>query len=103
MVLHNLHAYGVENDAVRTFSPDARILGGTITGATTGITAGAATTISGTTITLVNTGIRARSTGLVHAEGVDVDATAVGIDVAPGSPFLLTGSGVMRSKRSAAG
>ena len=46
VVLHDLRAVGVENDAVRTFSPDTRILGGTIVGATTGVTAGAATTIS---------------------------------------------------------
>jgi hypothetical protein len=94
VVLRDLRAYDIENDAVRTFSPDTRILGGTITGATTGITAGAATTISGTTITLVNAGIRTRSTSLVHAEDLDVDAITVGIDVAPGSPFLLSGSRV---------
>jgi hypothetical protein len=94
LVLHNLTASGIKNDAVRTFSPDARILGGTITGATTGITAGAPTTISGTSITLVNDGVRARSTGLVQVDGVDVHAIAVGIDVAPGSPVALTGSRV---------
>jgi hypothetical protein len=92
--LHNLTAYGVRNDAVRTFSPDARILGGTITGATTGVTAGAQTTITGTSITLVNDGLRARSTGLVDVDDVDVHAIAVGIDVAPGSPVALTGSRV---------
>lgn len=94
LVLHNLTAYGVKNDAVRTFSPDARILGGTITGATTGVTAGASTTISGTSITLVNDGVRARSTGLTRVDGVDVHAIEVGINVAPGSPVALTGSRV---------
>jgi hypothetical protein len=92
VVLHNITVYGVENDAVRTFSPDTRILGGTITGATTGITAAAATTISGTSITLVTDGIRARSTDSLRADNVDVDAVAVGIDAAPDSPVLLSGS-----------
>jgi hypothetical protein len=94
VVLHNLRASGIKNDAVRTFSPDAWILGGTITGAATGITVGAATTISGTAITLVNNGIRARSRGPVHADGVSIHAVAVGIDTAAGSPFLLTASRV---------
>jgi Right handed beta helix region len=94
VVLQNLTADGVENDAVRSFSPNARILGGTITGATTGITLGAATTISGTSITLVNDGIRARSGDLVQADGVDVHAIAVGINAEAGTPFLLTGSRV---------
>jgi hypothetical protein len=31
---------------------------------------------------------------LVDADGVDVNAIAVGINIAPGSPFLLTGSRV---------
>ena len=94
VVLQNLTTDGVENDAVRSFSPNARILGGTITGATTGITVGAAATISGTSITLVNDGIRARSGGLVQADGVEVHAIAVGINAEAGTPFLLTGSRV---------
>ncbi|HEX5812473.1 MAG TPA: right-handed parallel beta-helix repeat-containing protein, partial [Pseudonocardia sp.] len=94
VVLHDLSAVGVENDAVRSFSPDARILGGTIVGATTGVTAGAATTISRMSMSLVNGGIRARSPGLVRAEEVDIDAVAVGIDAAVGSPVLLTDSRV---------
>ena len=69
VVLHDLSAVGVENDAVRSFSPDARILGGTIVGATTGVTAGAATTISRVSMSLVNGGIRARSPGLARRGG----------------------------------
>jgi len=94
VLLHDLSAVGIENDAVRSFSPDARILGGTIVGATTGVTAGAATTISRVSMSLVNGGIRARSPGLVRAEEVDIDAVAVGIDAAAGSPVLLADSRV---------
>jgi hypothetical protein len=92
VVLQNLRANNVENEAVRSFSPDAQILGGIITGGATGIDVGAATTISGTSINLANVGIRARSDGLVHADRVEVNAIAVGINAAAGSPFLLTRS-----------
>ncbi len=94
VVLHDLTAYGVENDAVRSFSPDTRILGGTITGATTGINVAAPTTISGTAITLVDNGIRTRSAGLVQAEGVEVNAIEVGIDAGPGSPLVISRSSI---------
>jgi hypothetical protein len=94
VVLQNLTADGVENDAVRSFSPDIRILGGTITGGSTGITVGAAATISGTSITLTDEGIRARAAGLVHADAIDINAVSVGINAEAGSPVLLTGSRV---------
>ena len=102
MVLHDLSAVGIENDAVRWFSPDARILGGTIVGATTGVTPGAATTISRVSMSLVNGGIRARSPGLVRVEEVDIGAVAVGIDAAVGSPVLLVDSRVRLWRRCAA-
>jgi hypothetical protein len=94
VVLTDLSAVGVENDAVRSFSPEARITGGHIVGATCGITAAAATTISNTSMSLVNDGIRARSAGLVRAEGVDIDAVAVGIDAAANSPIVVADSRV---------
>ncbi len=94
VVLNDLSAVGVENDAVRTFSPDTRIVGGRIVGATCGVTAGAATTISRVSMSLVNDGIRARSDGLVRAEGVDIDAVAVGIDAAVDSPVVVADSRV---------
>jgi hypothetical protein len=84
----------VENTAVRTASPDARILGGSITGARTGISAEAATTISGTSMNLVYDGIRVRSDRLVRADDVGIDAVGIGIDTAPGSPAVLAGSRV---------
>jgi hypothetical protein len=94
LTMRDLAASGIENDAVRSFSPGARILGGTLTGATTGINVAAPTTISDTAIRLVDNGIRTRSAGLVTAENVAVDALAVGIDTGPANPFLLTGSRV---------
>jgi hypothetical protein len=94
LVLHDLTVEGVENTAVRTASPDARILGGSITGARTGISAEAATTISGTSMNLVYDGIRVRSDRLVRADDVGIDAVGIGIDTAPGSRLLLAESRV---------
>ena len=94
MVLQDLRADGLTGTGVRSASPDARILGGAITGGTTGIDLTAATSISGTSISLTDQGIRAESTGLVHADDVDVDAVSVGIDTGDAGPFLLTRSQV---------
>jgi hypothetical protein len=94
VVVQNLKADGVENESVRSFSPDTRIVGGTITGGLTGISIGSTATISGTSINLTNQGVRALLGGVVRAEKVDVNAVTVGINVEPGSPFQLTGSRV---------
>lgn len=94
LVLQDLSADGVSGDAVRSSSPDARIIGGRITGGSTGIAVDAPTTISGTSINLVDQGIRTYSPGLVHADDIDVNAASVGINTAVGSPFLLTRSRV---------
>jgi hypothetical protein len=94
VVLQDLTVDGVADDAVRSSSPDARIVGGRIRGGTTGIVVDAPATISGTSIGLVDEGLRTQSPGLVHADDVDVDAASVGINAEVGSPVLLTGSRV---------
>jgi hypothetical protein len=95
LLLHDLDISRVENDAIRSFSPDTRILGGTITGATTGINADAApTTIAGTRISLVDNGIQTRAIGPITADNVDIQALRVGIDTGPTNPVLLTKSHV---------
>jgi Right handed beta helix region len=94
VVLQDLTAEGVENESVRSFSPDTRILGGTIRGGSTGIHVGAGGTISGTSISLADEGIRAGSRSPVRADVVTVDAVSVGINTEAGSPFLLTDSSV---------
>jgi Right handed beta helix region len=94
VVLQDLTVEGVAGDAVRSSSPDARILGGRIRGGVTGIAVDAPTTITGTSIGLVDEGIRTQSPAPVHADGLDVDAVSVGINAAAGSPVLLTGSHV---------
>ena len=89
VVLRNLAADGVSNDAIRTFSPDLQVIGGRISGSTTGIDTGAATTINGTAITEVDQGVRARTDEVVRVDGIDVSAISAGINVAAGSPVIL--------------
>jgi hypothetical protein len=96
IVVKDLAADGVENDAVRNFSPGAQIIGGRITGGLTGIDAESATVISGTDVGLSNEGIRARTINneLVTLDNVTVDAVAVGVNVASGTPLVLKNSRV---------
>ena len=94
VVIKDMTADGVENDAVRNFSPGAQIIGGHINGGLTGIDAEAATTITGTGVSLSNEGIRARTTEPVTVDNVTVDAVTVGMNVAVGTPIALTNSRV---------
>ena len=59
--MRNLTAQGVDRAAVRTASAGLRIKGGRITGGSTGIDALSATTVSGTMISDVEEGVRARA------------------------------------------
>ena len=86
VVIRDMTADGVENDAVRNFSPGAQIIGGHINGGLTGIDAEAATTITGTGVGLSNEGIRARTNEPVTIDNVTVDAVTVGMNVAIGTP-----------------
>ena len=94
VVVSDLVANHVESDAVRTFSPDAQIVGGRITGGTTGLDVGAATTITGTKITGADEGIHSRSAALVHAKHITVDAISLGVNAVDGSPLVLRDSRV---------
>ena len=94
VVVRDLTAEGVRNSAVRALSPGGQIVGGRIDGGNTGIDVQAATTVSGIAITKTDTGIRARTPSEVRADKVDIAAVSVGIDVAEGTPFLLTDSRV---------
>jgi Right handed beta helix region len=94
LVVTDLAAQGVESDAIRTASPDTRVIGGQITGGATGIDAAAATTITNTSITHAQTGIHSRSPDAVQAIGVTVNALDVGVSANSGSPFVLTNSSV---------
>ena len=94
VVIKDMTADGVENDAVRNFSPGAQITGGRITGGLTGLDAEAATAISGVSVGLSNEGIRARTNEPVTIDNVTVDAVTVGVNVATGTPVALTNSRV---------
>jgi len=92
VVIRNLTAQGVDHAAVRTASPGLRIQGGRITGGSTGIDALSATTVSGTMISDVEEGVRARAGARVHVADVDVSALTTGVNAAAGSPIVLVGS-----------
>jgi hypothetical protein len=94
VVIRDLQADGVENDAVRNFSPGAQVIGGHINGGLTGIDAEAETVISGTTVSLSNEGIRARTSDTVTMENLAIDAVSVGLNIADGTPIVLTNSRV---------
>ncbi|MHA6623448.1 right-handed parallel beta-helix repeat-containing protein [Pseudonocardia sp. DLS-67] len=94
IVITGLVADDVEATAVRSAGEGTRIVGGTITGGTTGIDAEAATTIIDTTIGSAEAGIRSSSPELVRATGVTIDTHDIGVNTAAGSPFLLTDSEV---------
>jgi Right handed beta helix region len=94
VVLRDLVIDGAANSGVRSSSPNAQILGGRISGSSTGIDVEAATTINGTEIIGSNVGIRSRSIDLVAADDVNVSAVTSGINVQDGSPFVLTDSRV---------
>jgi hypothetical protein len=94
IVVQDLTASAVRNDAIRNSSAGAKIVGGSITGGATGIDVAAATTITDTEISEANIGIRSSSPELVRAEKVDVLAIAIGVAVDPGANFLLVDSRV---------
>lgn len=94
VVIRDLVAEGIGNDAVRTYSPGTQILGGRVRGADTGVVASAGTLVADTAITEVGTGLRARGTEPVAAERVDVAALTLGVDAGPGTPTTLTDSKV---------
>jgi hypothetical protein len=94
VVVSDLVANHVKSDAVRTFSPDTRIVGGVITGGSTGLDIGAAAAIDGTTITGADEGIHSRSAALVRVDRVTVDAISLGVNAVDGSPLVLSDSRV---------
>jgi hypothetical protein len=94
LVVAGLTVEDVESDGVRTSSLNARISGSRITGGTTGIDVAAGATITNTTIIGAEEGIHSRSPDPVRATGITVDTVELGVNSAPGSPFLLADSSV---------
>jgi hypothetical protein len=94
IVVKDLSADGVGNDAVRSLSPGMQITGGQIRGGTTGIDLQTATTVTGIQIGLTSTGLRARTTDPITLDTVRVDAVAAGVDAQPGSAVTLHNSSV---------
>jgi len=94
VVMSGLTIEHVAGDGVRTFTPNGRITDTHITGGTTGVDASAATTITNTEILGAEEGIHSRSPEQVYASQLLIDTVELGIEAAPGSPFVLVDSRV---------
>jgi hypothetical protein len=102
VVIRDLTADGIENDALRNFSPGAQVIGGRITGGLTGLDLEAPTVVTGTSIGLSNEGVRLRITrdpntpppDPIKLDNVTVDAVSVGVNIAQDTPVVLTDSRV---------
>jgi copper-binding protein NosD len=92
ILVRDLSADGVGNDAIRTESPGMQVLGGQIRGGHTGMDLRAPTTVSGTRISLASIGIHAGSDGLVALDGVTIEAETVGVAAEQGSAVTLHNS-----------
>jgi hypothetical protein len=94
VVIKDLSADGVGNDAVRNFAPDMLIVGGRIRGGHTGLDLRAATRVTDTQIDLAATGVNVGAGVPVVLGGVRIDTEAVGITAEPGSSVTLSNSRV---------
>ncbi|HEY0812110.1 MAG TPA: right-handed parallel beta-helix repeat-containing protein [Pseudonocardia sp.] len=94
VMVNDLSADGVGNDAVRNLSPGMQITGGQIRGGTTGMDLQAPTSVTGIQIGLTSTGIRARAPDPIMLDTVRVDAVAVGVEAQPGSAVTLRSSSI---------
>jgi hypothetical protein len=94
VTITDLTTNGVSDGALRLATPNAVVNGGTINGGSTGIQVTAPATITAVAINGPSAGLRVRSPELVRAENVAIEATDLGLDVAPGSQFVLANSSV---------
>jgi hypothetical protein len=94
VLVKNLSADGVGNDAVRTLAPGMLIDGGHIRGGHTGMDLRAATRVTGTQIELAATGISVAAGAPVTLGNLWIDAETVGIAAEPGSSVQLSNSRV---------
>jgi len=94
VVVKDLWADGVGNDAVRNLAPGMLIDGGRIRGGHTGMDLRAATRVTGTQVDLAATGVSVAAGVPVVLGDVRIDAEAVGIAAEPGSAVQLDNSRV---------
>jgi hypothetical protein len=94
VIVKDLSADGVGNDAVRNLAPGMLINGGRIRGAHTGLDLRAATRVTGTQVDLAATGVSVVAGVPVVLGDVRIDAEAVGIAAEPGSAVQLANSRV---------
>ncbi|TWF76027.1 parallel beta helix pectate lyase-like protein [Pseudonocardia hierapolitana] len=94
VTITDLTANNVEDGAIRLGTPHAVVSGGTINGGATGIQVTGPATITAVAINGPSAGMRVRSSEMVRAENVAIEATDLGLDVSPGSQMVLANSSV---------
>jgi hypothetical protein len=94
IVVKNLSADGVSNEAIRNLGPGMHIVGGQIRGGRTGMNLQAPTTVTGMRVGWTSTGVRTSVAGRVVLDDVVIDAVAVGVVASPGSAVALRNSSV---------
>ena len=94
VLIKDLWADGVGNDAIRNLAPGMLIDGGRIRGGHTGMDLRAATRVTGTQVDLAATGVSVAAGAPVMLGDVRIDAEAVGIAAEPGSAVQLGNSRV---------
>ena len=94
VMIKDLSADGVSNDAIRNLAPGMLIDGGRIRGGHTGMDLRAATRVTGIQVDLAATGVSVAAGVPVMLGDVRIDAEAVGIAAEPGSAVQLDNSRV---------
>ena len=94
IVVKDLSADGVSNDAIRNLGPGMRIIGGQIRGSRTGMDLQAPTAVTGMRVGPTSTGVRTSTAGPIVLDGVSIDAAAVGVAAPPGIAVTLHNSSV---------
>lgn len=94
VVVKNLWADGVSNDAIRSAGAGMQIVGGEIRGGHTGMDLRAATTITGTQVHLSAIGVEAGGADPIVLDDVTIDTEAAGIAAGQGSAVTLKNSAV---------
>jgi type II secretory pathway pseudopilin PulG len=92
VMVKDLSADGVNNDAIRTLGTGMHITGGQIRGAGTAIDLQAAATVTGITIRQTGTAVRVRTPEPITLDGIRIDSAGVGVTLRPGDQVALRNS-----------
>ena len=92
VMVKDLSADGVSNDAVRNLGAGMHIIGGQIRGASTALDLQAATTVTAINIRQTGTGVRVRTPEPITLDSIRIDSAGVGVTLRPGDQVDLHNS-----------